>query len=123
MPITPQSSLFEPANSTPVVSSVEWISGVLLGPIAVGLCILAVAFVGALMLTGRLPLRQGMRVALGCFVLLGAPVIAAGFVGLGQEDEAVALPPIASDTKAEPLRGDLTPAANDPYAGASLRRE
>jgi len=85
--------------------------------------VLAVAFVGALMLAGRLPLREGLRVALGCFVLLGAPVIAAGFVGFGQEDEVVALPPIASETEAESPRGNLPPADYDPYAGASLRRD
>ena len=44
------------------------------------LCVLAVAFVGMLMLTGRLALREGLRVALGCFILLGAPAIASAFV-------------------------------------------
>lgn len=42
----------------------------LLGPIATALCVLGVAFLGAMMLTGRWHLRRGFRVVLGCFVLL-----------------------------------------------------
>jgi hypothetical protein len=37
-----------------------------------------------LMLTGRLPLHEGMQVLAGCFVLLDAPVIPAGFSMLGR---------------------------------------
>ncbi len=80
MSATAQESLFEPSGSAPLASAVDWIGGVLLGPIALGLCVLAVAFVGALMLTGRLPLRRGLRVVVSCFVLLGAPAIAGGII-------------------------------------------
>ena len=92
----------------------------LLDEIALGLCVLAVALIGLLMLTGRLPLREGMRVVLGCFVLLGAPVIAAGLMQGegGVIDSARPLPPVALQTEAP--RAALPPADYDPYAGASL---
>lgn len=73
-----QRDLFQPSPTKPVESSLTWIETVLFGQVAVTLCVLAVAFIGLLMLTGRLPLRRGMMVVIGCFVLLGAPVIAYG---------------------------------------------
>ncbi|WP_298465668.1 TrbC/VirB2 family protein [uncultured Erythrobacter sp.] len=121
MSVDLQASLFEPSSTSPVASSIEWINGVLFGQIAIGLCVLAVAFVGALMLSGRLPLRGGIRVVLGCFVLLGAPVIAAGFMGAFKDRSwAVAAVPTAPT---QSPRGDIEPAEYDPYAGASLRQE
>lgn len=95
----------------------------MLGEMALGVCVVAVAFIGALMLTGRLPLREGGRVVVGCFVLMGAPVIAAGFVaGRGGEVAPPNLPPpIAAE--AESPRPNLPPANFDPYAGASLRED
>lgn len=75
-----QATLFEPAGASPIGGSLDWIGGLIFGQVALGLCVLAVAFVGALMLTGRLPLREGMRVVVGCFILLGAPAIAAGIL-------------------------------------------
>ena len=78
--MTIQRSLIEPSSAQPIATALGWIESVLLGEVAVILCVLAVAFIGALMLTGRLPLRRGMMVIVGCFVLLGAPMIAAGIV-------------------------------------------
>ena len=75
------------------------------------------------MLTGRLPLREGSRLVVGCFVLLGAPVIATGFVGGGSGvvEAAALLASVAVPIQS--LRSDLPPANFDPYAGASLRGE
>jgi type IV secretory pathway VirB2 component (pilin) len=118
-----QRSLFDPSGGSPLLEAERWIERVLLGEIAIGLCVLAVAFIGALMLTGRLPLREGMRVVLGCFVLLGAPVIAAGLMqgrsGLAGAPPPV--PPVAAVSEAP--RAALPPANYDPYAGASLGQE
>ncbi|MEX0342684.1 MAG: TrbC/VirB2 family protein [Erythrobacter sp.] len=98
-----------------------WINGLLLGSLATGLCILAVSLVGLLMLMGQMPIRQGMRVVLGCFVLLGAPAIGTGLSGAWQS---------AAPAEPEPMvimpaeaRTSLPPANYDPYAGASLRGE
>ena len=107
-----------------MVESARWVERVMLGDIALGVCIIAVALTGALMLTGRLPLREGARVMVGCFVLLGAPVIAAGFVERGSaviEASLLSPPPITPPT--ESPRPYLPPPNFDPYAGASLREE
>lgn len=106
-----------------MAESARWIEGVMLGEIALGVCVLAVALIGGLMLTGRLPLREGMRVVLGCFVLLGAPVIAAGFAGGGGGMSEALTPPPPVTVPIESTRPDLPPANFDPYAGASLRED
>jgi type IV secretory pathway VirB2 component (pilin) len=118
-----QQSLFETGDGVPTVDSARWIEGVMLGEMALGVCVIAVAFIGALMLTGRLPLREGMRVVAGCFVLLGAPVIAAGFVQGGDRVSEPPTSPPPLEVQPETLRPDLPPANFDPYAGASLRQD
>lgn len=120
MALAVQQGLFQAASGTPMVESARWIESVMLGEIAIGLCGLAAAFIGALMLTGRLPLRDGARIVVGCFVLLGAPVIASGLMqaSSGRDDTAPPVPPIAAES--EVPSGDMPPANYDPYAGASL---
>lgn len=112
--------LAPPGSDSALAASVDWINGVLLGSLATGLCILAVSAVGLLMLIGQLPIRQGMRVILGCFVLLGAPVIAAGLAGVWQAASPPASEPMVFTP--ENSREALPPADYDPYAGASVRR-
>lgn len=116
-----QQSLFEAGGGTPMVGSAHWIERVMLGEIALGVCVIAVALVGALMLTGRLPLREGGRVILGCFVLLGAPVIAAGFVK-GESGMPVTFAfQTGESVHPESLFLNLPPEVLDRDAGASLR--
>ncbi len=117
-----QQSLFEASGGAPMVGSVRWIEGVMLGEIALGVCVIAVAFIGALMLTGRLPLREGAQIIVGCFVLLAAPVIATGFIGFKGGVINPSAPSPASAQIDNP-RPDLPPADYDPYAGASLRED
>ena len=83
--MTVQTSLFEPIGAQPIETSLSWIEATVFGSVATVLCVLAVAFVGALMLTGRLPVRQGFLVVIGCFVLLGAPLVAQGIVSASGE--------------------------------------
>lgn len=114
---------FQATSPAPFESSVDWISGTLLGSVAIGICVLAVAMIGLMMLTGRLPVRYGLRVVLGCFVLLGAPVIAGAF-STGWSSLAEPAPVIITPEQIEPdPRADLPPAQYDPYAGASLRSD
>ena len=68
-------------------------------------------------------MRRGMRVLVGCFVLLGAPVIAGVFMVGGQSDAPVRVAAPAMEQSDVGAREELPPAQNDPYAGASLRRE
>lgn len=115
-------SLFIPQGHGALENAVGWMTGTLLGSIATALCIIAIAILGLMMLTGRFPVRQGLRVILGCFLLLGAPVVAAAFGGIWQQ--ASSPPPAPSIAVSEPdPRADLPPADYDPYAGASLRRD
>lgn len=117
MTLAVQRSLFESGGGTPVVESARWIEAVMLGEIALGVCIIAVAFIGALMLTGRLPLRDGARVVVGCFVLLGAPVIAAGFAELPNNGaEKSSPPPVINEDYAGKER-NLPHTSYDPYSG------
>ena len=112
MALPVQQSLFEASSGTPMAESARWIEGMMLGEVALGICVIAVALIGALMLTGRLPLREGARAVVGCFVLLGAPAIAAGFVS----DESAVIE-ASTPTATEEPRPALPPANLDPYAG------
>jgi type IV secretion system protein VirB2 len=122
MALAVEQSLLEAGGEAPMVESARWIEGVMLGEIALGLRVIAVAFLGALMLTGRLALPEGGRIVVGCFVLLGARVIAFGLMQISswRDDTSPPLPPIAAETAVP--RGDMPPASHDTYAGASLRQ-
>lgn len=116
-----QSSLLEPSGASSLAAAGDWLTGTLLGSLAVALCVIAVAIVGLLLLTGRVAVREGARVIVGCFLLLGAPIVAASFFAMAQPEHAA--PPVAtvSNSPVLPERADLPPAQYDPYAGASVR--
>ena len=115
-----QPSLFEPAGHSVVEASVGLVSGTLFGGVVITLCVLAVAFIGLLMLSGRVPVRTGFGVVLGCVVLLGAPVIAAGLMEQSTGGESVVAE--APEYSGPDPRRDLERKEPDPYGGASLRR-
>ncbi len=71
-------SLFDPAASPALPTAAAWLTGTLFGDVAAALCVIAIAVMGILLMIGRLTVRDAARVVLGCFVLLGAPLIAAG---------------------------------------------
>lgn len=115
-------SLFEPAPQPVLEAGADWLTAALTGSLAVSLCVLAVALLGFLLMSGRLALQDGARVMLGCFILLGAPMIAAGLMNLAGAAggyEALAASPVDIAVPAP----QLPPAAYDPYAGASLRTD
>ena len=95
----------------------SWLQGTLLGTLATTIAIIAVAWVGMLMLAGRLEIRRGLTTVAGCFLLFGASAIAGGiqaFVG-GGGTELAYVPPVAPPVQPPP------PTRNaDPYAGAAL---
>lgn len=68
----------DPAGSGAIVGALHWIQGTLLGTTATVVAVIAVAFIGYMMLTGRLNWRHGAAVILGCFILFGATSIVAG---------------------------------------------
>ncbi|MEM9310461.1 MAG: TrbC/VirB2 family protein [Pseudomonadota bacterium] len=113
-----QNSLFEPSPDYRIASATDLVLGVMFGEVALGLLTLAVAGVGALMLTGRMPVGWALRSVVGGFVLLGAPVIASGFIDrLGSGGERVIAPPVLESENGAPTR-ELPPADHDPYSGA-----
>ncbi len=115
--------MFTPSpGQQPIGDSVNWVADTLLGQLAVTLCVLAIAFVGFSMLTGRVSLRRGGRVILGCFLLLGAPLIAASMMGLMGPDEGSQLGPADTIVYEAQPRAPLPPATNNPYANASMPR-
>ena len=118
-----QSSLLDPSGARPLERAASWLTGLLTGGLVVTLCVIAVAFVGFLLLTGRFDIRRAGLVALGCFVLLGAPIIASAFLTITTSVSQTAPPPPAPIVAVEDVRGDLPPAEYDPYAGASMRRD
>lgn len=123
MALVVQQSLFEAGGGTPMVESARWIEGVMLGEIALGVCVIALAFIGTLMLTGRLPLREGARIVVGCFVLLAAPLIAAAFMSnspRANDDIEQLLPPFSRSGE---LSGAISSASADTHSGASLRED
>ncbi len=67
-----------PQGSGPILASIQWIQGTLLGNAATSVAVIAVAIVGFMMLTGRMNWRHGVTVIIGCFVLFGAAAIVAG---------------------------------------------
>ena len=68
----------DPAGSSPLLASLEWVQGTLLGNLATTAAVIAVAVVGFLMLTGRIEWRRGLTVIVGTFIIFGASAIVAG---------------------------------------------
>lgn len=117
--------LTDPTGSRPLVAAVDWLQGTLLGTIATSVAIIAIAAVGLSMLAGRIPLRRGAHVILGCFILFGASSIVAGIQALGSLGGA------SDSTPAPTMRAETFPLAvpppkaapavpYDPFAGASV---
>ena len=113
--------MFDAPATSPLVDAVSWLTDLATGSLAVGLCVIAVALVGFSALTGRMPIRMGARVVLGCFVLLGAPLIASGLSGFWQSDIQTSAPQRTPDVTDR--REPLPQATYDPYASASIRRD
>lgn len=101
------------------LGALQWVVELLVGPIGTSVAVIAVAWVGFSLLEGRLTLRRGATVVLGCFILFGAQMIARELMGLaGRDGGQIAspdLPPAAPFQSQPPL-----PSQPDPYAGASV---
>ncbi len=67
-----------PQGSGPILGAVNWVRGTMEGGIATAAAVIAVAFVGFMMLTGRMNWKHGITVILGCFILFGAATIVGG---------------------------------------------
>jgi type IV secretory pathway VirB2 component (pilin) len=111
-----------PRDAQAVGTALHWVEGALTGPVATAAAVLAVAAIGFLMLSGRIDFSKAGRVALGCFVILGASSIAAGIGQAGRPSNGTA--PSNTDSPPPPPMPAPYPQAStapyDPYAGAAL---
>jgi len=113
-----------PAGSSVLVAAISWLQDLLLGTVATSIAVIAIAAIGFGMLTGRVNIRHGATVILGCFILFGASTIvngmryaASGVGGYDPPPAIVAAPPPPPPPRAQPTG---VPAPYDPYAGASV---
>jgi TrbC/VIRB2 pilin len=91
------------------------------GPVVTTIAIIAIASVGFATLNGRMDLRRGATVLLGCFVLFGAQGIAVGLMGFSQfrvSQIAQQAPP--PPNYPSPNNGAGTANGYDPYTRASV---
>ena len=105
-------------GTSPLVGAVQWIEALLLGPLALALGTIAVAAFGFLMLSGRVDVRTGARIVIGCFILFGARSIATGLQSgaAGLSTREVTYPAVPA-TVARPASQEVP--AYDPFAGAA----
>ena len=97
----------------------HWVEGTLLGTAATIVAVLCVASVGFLMLQGRIDVRRGVGVVIGCFILFGAPVMIGAVSGLASSAGG-AQPVVAPLPPPPPPIPEVEPPPYDPYAGAAL---
>ncbi len=73
-----QSITPDPSGSGVIANAVNWLTGTLLGNVATGVAVLAVAIIAILLMTGRMEWGRAALVVIGIFVLFGAVTIVTG---------------------------------------------
>lgn len=115
-------AIIQPSDAA-IPAAIDWAVGTLMGSVATGVAVLAVAFLGFGMLAGRIDWRTGVRVVLGIFILFGAPMIARELMTLGRNGGAVESGQLATGgIPQQPVVPKNAPVA-DPYAGAGLPQQ
>lgn len=113
---------FQPSDAA-IPAAFEWAVGALLGSVATGAAVLAVAFLGFGMLFGHLDLRIGARVVVGIFILFGAPMIAGELAALARDSTGAETAPVAAVGIPQTPAVPKNTSAADPYAGAGLPQQ
>jgi type IV secretory pathway VirB2 component (pilin) len=117
----PTSLADSPAGSSALVAAISWLQDLLLGTVATSIAIIAVAAIGFGMLTGRINVRHGATVVLGCFILFGASTIVSGLRYAANGGADYTAPAVAVAPPPPPrLQSTVAPMPYDPYAGASV---
>ena len=99
----------------------EWIARLLTGTPATIIATIAVAVIGLLLLFGEVSVTRTGRVILGCFIVFGSGVIAAGLADLAGSSSAYADAPLAAaQPPVEFISPDVDASGYDPYAGAAV---
>ncbi len=114
---------FVSSDTNAFLAAARWVEGVLSGPLATSLAVIAIASLGFLLLSGRVDVKRGAVVILGCFVLFGASAIAHGLRDLAASAE-FQRPPLRATVAIVPVEPNAVVRGEpvDPYAGASVRR-
>lgn len=110
-------------GSDALALAVGWLQQALLGSLATAIAVIAVASVGFLALSGRVDLRRGVTVILGCFILFGAPGIVAGLqtaIASGADGTTRRATPPPPPAFQPPPRQPTEARPYDPYAGAAV---
>lgn len=119
---SPTSSLTDPPAYSPIADGVGWVQGVALGSVAMSVAVVAVAAVGLLMLSGRLELRRGVTVVLGCVLLFGAGSIGGVITRPPKVGSQIAARSTPQGSDQALSQSADAQGAYDPYAGASVPR-
>jgi type IV secretion system protein VirB2 len=116
-----QASLSDPPPTGVIEAAARWASDLLFGPLATSIAIVAIAWIGFAMLSGRIDLRRGLAAVFGCFLLFGAWGIADGLRSSAtvQSGSTAAAAPPPPTYLAPPASANNTNAF-DPYAGAAV---
>jgi len=102
-----------------IVDAAWWLQHLLTGSVATIIAVLAVAATGAAMLTGRVDVRRGAAVIVGCFLLFGASTITTGlYAVLTGTSGGSALRASIASPKVPSVPKSVSP--YDPYAGAAV---
>jgi len=105
-----------------IVDAGWWLQHLLTGSVATIVAVLAVAATGAAMLTGRVDVRRGAAVIVGCFLLFGAPTITTGLYAALTGGFAGSAPQASSSSPKAPAV-PKSPDPYDPYAGAAVPQQ
>jgi type IV secretory pathway VirB2 component (pilin) len=121
--IIQQASLSDPPPESTITAATAWMSSLLFGPLAMSIAVIATAWVGLAMLSGRVDIRRGLAVILGCFLLFGARGISDGLRSVAVDHTgnpiAAVPPPPTYPVASQPANNTN---AFDPYAGAAVMR-
>lgn len=108
---------YDPTGGSSLSAAATWISATMLGTVGTSLAVISIAGLGFEMLGGRLSVRRGVTMILGCFILFGAPAIAAAFIALARDTSSAVPVPVHTPSAERPLPSKAPP-PSDPYAGA-----
>lgn len=117
-----QASLTDAPPTSAIGSAMSWVSELLFGPLATIIAVIAIACIGFAMLSGRIDIRRGLSVVLGCFLLFGAKGMVEGLRNTKIDDSgrvAARVPPPPSYSKLPPSMNNAN--GFDPYAGAAIQ--
>lgn len=109
-----------PSDTGAIAEAADWVASLLTGSVGTIVAILAVATIGFAMSQGRVSVRDGARVVIGCFILFGAPLVGRELLGLARWNSGPAAADVQLASPAPIVIPTPPPRNRDPYAGASV---